>query len=306
MLDLSRLRRELQDLTMKPLTPRAGRSGLVPTEGGGGSRLAAVAREKARSRRLLAVLLVLPICLLAEAGAPLPTRADESGVSYCERFLVERGIGTRRRAVRRAAEFAADAEVQWCAMSYLEEVKDRKAISILRRVMDSTENNHTRIVAATNLTRLHDQAGMQVLREALAALSTSDAIVFGSAGYLARDLARVGDASGYNVVLKLLLAPERRRRVAGMRALVSFVRFPSLDAVDQMIAMTEHEDAETRKEAAFLFFTLCRHGAPRGQLLKTLQGLVEEDPDVTVREQAQTSLGLIQGPRDWDEECKQL
>lgn len=235
---------------------------------------------------------ILAVCvLIASVCCDRVVRAQET--AYNERILVENGVGTRKKAVRRAAEFAQDEEVQVAAVSWLADREDRKAVPILLRVLESSVSPWVRQTAAVGLTRLGEEAGIRALRQQLAAMEAGEAFVPSSAAWLARDLARAGDTSAYALVLSFTERPEMRYRTRAMQALVAFIRFPELDALDRLLALAGDSDPSVRREAVLYIYSACREGAPAERLIATLERLAETDPDPTVSESAADTVATM-------------
>jgi HEAT repeat protein len=226
---------------------------------------------------MAAVLIVSMCCDRA-------VRAQET--PYNERILVENGVGTRKKAVRRAAELAEDEEVQVAALSWLADKEDRKAVPILLGILESSTSPWVRQTAAVGLTRLGEEAGIRALRQQVAAMEAGEEFVPSSAAWLARDLAQAGDAGGYGLVLSFTERPEMRYRTRAMQALVAFIRFPELDALDRLLGLAGDSDPSVRREAVLYIYSACREGAPAERLIATLERLAATDPDPTVRQRA--------------------
>lgn len=228
--------------------------------------------------------------------ALLPLRIASAGEAerlYQEQLLIDHGIGIRARAVRRAAEASESFEVRMAAMSLLVLRKDRKAIPILQRVLQTADDPYLSSWAALGLARLGNDIGLRAIREELLEMSTGARVLLGRAWDPAVVLAQAGDPAGYPVVLKLLESPEAWQRQAGANAIWAFVRFKELDAVDRLIVAAGDADATVRHFAVVVFPAACKESAPASRLLETLERLEVRDPDPRVRRQARAAATMI-------------
>lgn len=232
-----------------------------------------------------AALLMCALSALVQIGV---IRADDE-IPYQERVLVEQGIGTKRKAVRHAAEFAEDRQVQAAAISLLVVKQDRKAVPILQRVLEASEDQWVQRWAAQGLTQLGNEVGMRAVREEIAAIGASDGELPHYAWSLATDLARAGDPTGYSLIMRLLDSREPMATRQAVKAVSSFVRFPELDAVDRLLALTRYPDSYVRKIVLLTVSHACKQGAPAAVLFDALQYMEDNDADPFLRKLARAT-----------------
>lgn len=218
---------------------------------------------------------------------------DDAETAYQEQLLIEHGLETTAKAVRRAAEFAEDSEVQAAAISILGYRGDRKAPRVLSRVLESSEDPWIRKQAALWLTRLGNQAGIAYVHDLLAAMIAGEEEARSDAASLAADLASTGDASGYPLVVRFSTSKSALDRSDAVHALPAFAGFPELDAVERLVAMASDPDASMRMEAVTWFSLACRNGAAKEPLLETLARVAETYVEPLVRERARIVLVSI-------------
>lgn len=251
----------------------------------------------ARNASLLKWLPAL-LCAVVFMGGSIvhgDDQPDSAGQPYLpwEEFqeeLVRAGHATDTGTLIELARAGADLNHRWLALEILGLRGEAGSIEAVRRIVhDDQEPALIRQTAALALARIAGAEGVAALRDLMLQEPDIERQVV-----MAAQLAELGDASGYPLVVQAAQSAHPRQRFLSVAALVSQIPLKAAAGLphplELLVALADDQDPQVRHEVIIQLPFAVAKGAAQASLESIAERLAAGDPDARVREAAQLLL----------------
>ena len=249
--------------------------------------------------QLIILFVVAGLLLLAGvAWADDPAKASKAEPPWqrLEEELREKGVSVEKASlVTLAKDTNADVSMRWSALEILGWRGEKSALEDIRQIAHTEQQPLLIETAALALARLGQNDGKILLKQRFEVATSKVRKLF-----LASRLAELGDASGYDEVVKSAQSPEEFVRYTSVGALVCFLPYEGKKAGNTLfeplrwIRILAKDSYPKIREQVLIELPL---GLKKGLSLETCRSVIEqmsnEDADAELRSQAKSLLLIV-------------